>query len=411
MTRTGPTSLTIFTTAIIITGNMIGAGILALPINLGPAGLLPSVIGALVVWAVMTYCALIIARQPYLAENENADLPTFFEEVLGKTGKYVSVGANLIIFYGLLTAYLAGVMSVLMNWLHPAIPMWSILCAYFVVVTGLASLGDVFMRKGNTYFILTMWTLFIIMLCMVLPHAHGGEVLAADWVYFISGLPILVVAFNFHNIIPTVCRFLNNDPQAVPKAIWLGSGLGMVMTVAWTVAVMMTLPMESANGVDIITAFKLNEPATIPLDGLIRSPVFVDVALGFAVVAMSTAYIATAVALISFLKDLASGHKVNKLFAWLAAFMPPLVVSIFFPNVFLKALNIVGGVGVGTLFGILPGMLLIKQGEPGSRTRRIGYGLVVFFTIVLVVEVMQELGMLHISPDVEYWSHHSKHLR
>ncbi|MDC0336501.1 tryptophan/tyrosine permease, partial [Pseudodesulfovibrio sp.] len=112
MERTGPGLFTIFTTAIIITGNMIGAGILALPINLGPAGLLPSVIGALAVWAAMTYCGLIIARQPYLQENENADLPTFFEVVLGTTGKWISVGANLIIFYGLLTAYLAGVVTI-----------------------------------------------------------------------------------------------------------------------------------------------------------------------------------------------------------------------------------------------------------------------------------------------------------
>ncbi len=82
MTRTGPGFLTVFTTAIIITGNMIGAGILALPINLGPAGLLPSVIGALIVWAAMTYCALIIARQPYLKENQNADLPTFSRRCL-----------------------------------------------------------------------------------------------------------------------------------------------------------------------------------------------------------------------------------------------------------------------------------------------------------------------------------------
>ena len=57
-------------------------------------------------------------------------------------------------------------------------------------------------------------------------------------------------------------------------------------------------------------------------------------------------------------------------------------------------------------FGILPGMLLIKQGGPGSRMRKAGTGLVVFFLIVLIVEVLQELGMLHISPDVEYWTSH-----
>ncbi len=411
MTRTGPGFLTIFTTAIIITGNMIGAGILALPINLGPAGLLPSIIGALVVWAVMTCCALIIARQPYLAENPNADLPTFFEMVLGKTGKWISVGANLIIFYGLLTAYLAGVITIVVNWFDLPVPQWVVLCGYFAIVTALASMGDLFLRKGNTYFILCMWTFFIIMLVMVLPHTHKGDVMAADWNFLVSGLPILVVAFNFHNIVPTVCRFLNNDRKAVTKAIWLGSGLGMAMTVVWTVAVMASLPMEAANGVDILTAFKNNQPATIPLDKMLNSSLFNEVSLGFAVVAMSTAYIATAVALISFFKDLADGHHVNKFFAWIAAFAPPLIVSLFFPNVFLEALDIVGGVGVGTLFGILPGMLLIKQGAPGSMMKKAGYGLVIFFLIVLVVELMQETGMLHISPDVEYWTSHTIHRR
>ncbi len=406
MTRPGPTFLTVFTTAIIITGNMIGAGILALPINLGPAGLLPSLIGAIVVWFVMTCCALIIARQPYLAENPDADLPTFFEMVLGKTGKWISVGANLIIFYGLLTAYLAGVMSVATSWFDFPVPDWAVLCVFFAIVTGLASMGELFLRKGNTYFILTMWFLFIAMLVMVVPHMHKGDVFAADWVFAISGLPILVVAFNFHNMVPTVARFLDHDRKAVTTAIWLGSGLGMVMTVVWTVAVMASLPMESANGVDILSAFKLNQPATIPLDKMIESSWFSKASLGFAVVAMSTAYIATAVALISFIKDLTSGYRVNKLLAWMVAFLPPLFVSMFFPNVFLKALNIVGGVGVGTLFGILPGMLLIKQGGPGSRMRKAGIGLVVFFLIVLIVEVLQELGMLHISPDVEYWTSH-----
>ncbi|WP_319540989.1 aromatic amino acid transport family protein [uncultured Pseudodesulfovibrio sp.] len=58
---------------------------------------------------------------------------------------------------------------------------------------------------------------------------------------------------------------------------------------------------------------------------------------------MSTAYIATAIALISFIRDLVSGRKVNKWFVAAVAFMPPLLVSIFYPDVFLEALNIVGG--------------------------------------------------------------------
>jgi tyrosine-specific transport protein len=239
---------------------------------------------------------------------------------------------------------------------------------------------------------------------MVLPHYRGGDLLASDLRFFTSGLPILVVAFNFHNVVPTLCRVLDHDRKSITRAIWLGSGLGMAMTLIWTVAVMATLPMESANGIDILTAFKDNVPATVPLDQLIRSPLFSKVSIGFAVVAMTTSYMATGVALLSFLKDVGGSYLRNRALTWLLAFVPPLAVGVLYPNVFLEALNVVGGLGVGTLFGILPGLLLIRQGAPGSRRRLGGWVVLAFFSFVLLVETGQELGMLNISPDAEYWN-------
>jgi len=62
----------------------------------------------------------------------------------------------------------------------------------------------------------------------------------------------------------------------------------------------------------------------------------------------------------------------------------------------------VGGVGIDLIFGVLPGMLLIKYGA--GKVRFFGYVIVICFSIVLMYELGQELGMLHIHPDVEYWN-------
>jgi tyrosine-specific transport protein len=404
MTSGSPSRARILTTALIVTGNMVGAGILALPINIGPAGFIPAVLGALGVWALMTCTGLVIARQPFLKENKDADLPSFFEVVLGPVGKWVSVAANLVIFYGLLTAYLAGVASVLVESLGIAVPNWVALAGYFCLATLLASFGEVVLRKSNALLMTIMWVLFGVLVLMVIPHYKGGDPFAADMRFFTSGLPILVVAFNFHNVVPTLCRGLDHDRRAITQAIWLGSGLGMIMTLIWTVAVLVTLPMEAANGVDILTAFTMNVPATVPLDKLIGSRLFSQASIAFAVVAMTTSYMATGVALLSFLKDVGGRHLSNRVLVWVLAFIPPLAVGVLYPNVFLTALNIVGGLGVGTLFGILPGVLLIRQGEPGSRRRLAGWIVVAFFSCVMLVEIGQELGMLHISPDAEYWN-------
>ncbi|QJB55058.1 aromatic amino acid transport family protein [Pseudodesulfovibrio sp. zrk46] len=394
-----------FTSALVVTGYMVGAGILALPINLGPSGILPAVAGALAVWFLMTCTGLVISRQPFLAENEDADLPTLFEAVLGPAGKKFSVVANLVILYGLLVAYLAGVASVAVSSFKIGLPEWAVLVIYFCVATLLASLGDTMLRKGNAVLMTLMWLLFGTLLVLVVPHFQGIDAEAADMKFFTSGLPILVVAFNFHNVVPTLCRVLNHDRKAIDRTIWIGSGIGMTMTLVWTVAVMITLPMESTNGVDIISAFKAGVPATVPLDKLIQSKAFVDASIAFAVVAMTTSYMGTGVSLMSFLKDVAGDRLRSRLALWLVTFIPPLIIGIVYPGIFLEALNIVGGMGIGTLFGILPGILLIKQSAPGSKGRLAGYAVVAFFTIVMLVEIGQETGLLHIAPNIKYWSH------
>lgn len=401
-----PSTAKVLTSALVVTGIQVGAGILALPINIGPAGLIPAIAGALAVWGVMTFNGLVLSRQPFLRENSDADLPTLFEALLGKGGKWVSVAANLIILYGLLVAYLAGVSSVVANSYHVDLPQWVLLLIYFCIATLLASLGDAVLRRGNAILMATMWLLFGALLVLVIPHFEGVNPRAADWRFFTSGLPILLVAFNFHNLIPTLCRTLNHDQKAISKAIWLGSGIGMFMTMLWTVAVILTLPMESANGVDIISAFKAGVPATVPLNNLIRSPLFVDASIAFSVVAMTTSYMGTGVSLTSFLRDVAGERVASPVFLWLLAFMPPLLVGVIYPDIFLKALNIVGGFGIGTLFGVLPGILLVRQPGAGPRTRLAGYGIIVFFLCILFVEFEQEAGLLRISPDVEYWSQH-----
>lgn len=403
MASSSPSAGKIFTSALVVTGFMVGAGILALPINLGPAGLLPSIGGALAVWALMTCNGLILARQPYFERNEDADLPTLFQAAFGPAGKWVSVAANLLILYGLLTAYLAGVAEVAVNSFNLPLPEWGVLLVYFVMATLLASLGNAVLRRGNAVLMTLMWLLFGTLLILIIPHFGGGDLTGADWGFFPSGLPILVVAFNFHNVVPTLCRVLDHDRKAITTAIWLGSGVGMGMTMIWTVAVMLTLPMEAADGVDIISAFQAGVPATVPLDSLISSRLFVDASIAFAVVAMTTSYMGTGVSLAGFLKDVLGPGRGGRFTLWLLTFVPPVLVGVAFPSIFLKALNIVGGLGIGTLFGILPGLLLVRQSPAGSRSRLAGYAIIMLFSCIILVEVGQETGLLQLRPDIEYW--------
>ena len=81
-------------------------------------------------------------------------------------------------------------------------------------------------------------------------------------------------------------------------------------------------------------------------------------------------------------------------------FLPPLLVAVVYPNIFLKALDVVGGVGIVVLFGLLPALMAFMGWK--SPIRRLScLAVIVFSLFVLGMEIMQEAGLLSLHPDVE----------
>jgi len=110
--------------------------------------------------------------------------------------------------------------------------------------------------------------------------------------------------------------------------------------------------------------------------------------------------------LLGFMHDLTDNHfKVSsRLLTVLLSFGPPLAISLVYPDIFLKALDVVGGVGIVVLFGILPCIIGIKKAS-GSMKRYLCVFFLLLFGLFLVLELAQEGGVLHIRPHVEYWKH------
>ncbi|OEU70816.1 MAG: hypothetical protein BA863_11955 [Desulfovibrio sp. S3730MH75] len=396
--------LPVFTVAMMVTGNLLGAGILALPINLGPAGILPAIVGIVLVWALMLMSSYILADQKELMSGETSGLPSFFELKLGPIGKWIAVVADLIILYGVLTAYLVGITSIMVN-LFDLSYGWMVTLIFFAVVAGLTSFGVVILRKCNAVIMITMVITFLILLGMVMPEVNFARAMPMKWDFLPAALPVVLTAFLYHNLIPTVCRELNNDKAAVRKAMFIGSVIGLAMNLSWTLFVFCALPMHGPDGISILHAFQLNLPATVPLSKLLDSSFFTNVGLAFAILSMTAAFMANGIALLDFLHDLGSNtfKMDNKILIWLVAFIPPLFVSLAYPDIFLVAMNVVGGIGVCIFFGILPSFLLLKQG--GTKNKALGWTMLVLFGFIMIFELGQEFGLTHIHPDIDYWIH------
>ena len=400
MTQQSPPVLS---TALVITGNLIGAGILALPVLTGLAGLWPSLVGISLMWALMTATAIILAGQKSLNESATADLPSFFQDELGGLGRWVAVAANLLILFGVLVAYLSAAGPILAA--LTGLPQEMMMVGFFLAATTFTLFGMDVLRRGNALIMLLMWGTFAGLAACTGTHMEPARFEHADWGFLPATLPVLVTAYFFHNIIPTVCRALDHDQKAIRTSIVLGSGIGLVMNLVWAAVVIGALPLAQGPH-SLLAAFKANLPATVPLAAIIPGPTFVTLGSLFALTALTTSYMTIGVSLESFLRDLASrpGRTAPRALTAALAFLPPLAVALVYPNIFLTAMNVVGGVGIDCIFGILPGMLLWKHGH--GAWRALGVGITLAFLGVLVFEVGQELGMTHLLPDAESWTAH-----
>lgn len=79
------------------------------------------------------------------------------------------------------------------------------------------------------------------------------------------------------------------------------------------------------------------------------------------------------------------------------------MISLTHPDIFLTSLNIVGGVGIVVLFGILPAIIALLKARSGNA-RMLAILMLALFSTCLLLEIAQETGFLRIKPQVEYWS-------
>lgn len=390
-------------TACMITGNLIGAGILGLPINTGLAGFIPSLIAMIAGGGMMYFTALILADQVQLnREQVSFDYPSLYQKYFGNIGKWVAVAANVIILYGLLTAYFTGgakVLSSLVGLNTNNMPLFLCFAGSLIAIT---CINLKFIQKLNTVFIIFLAAAFGILTVIGTSHIEPVKLSYQDWRFLPATLPIIVTAFHFHNIIPVVVAELNYDVHAFKRSVMLGMLLAFVMNMVWIAVGIGVLPLTGENS--ILQAYQSNIPATVPMGIQLNSVVFTLVASLFAIVAICTSFLANGVGLMNFIKDLLLGSKLPtpRPLVVLLTFAPPLLTAIFYPDIFLKALNVVGGIGIITLFGILPAGITLMNKSVSKGIKIVAVVTLIFAGSVLVVEVMQEVGMLQLQPNVEY---------
>lgn len=393
---------------LLIAGSCIGAGMLALPIMTGIAGLVPSVFTFLIAWGFMTLTGLLLVEVTSTFK-ERVNIVSMAGRAIGPAGRIISWALYLFLFYSLLVAYISGsgsLTSTYFQTLHGSVvPRWIGSVVFTAIFGVLAYQGTRTVDYWNRIFMVGKILTYLAMIMLGVRYIQPHLLMRAEPIYAAFSLPVLVIAFGYHNMIPTIMNYMNHDAKKVRQIILSGSLLALIVYLIWDIVVLGIVPAEGEWG--IIESLKQGRQASDAVAGILGLSWVATFAEGLALFALLSSFLAQTLALVHFLADAlkVKHEKQESLSLCLLALMPPLAFGIIYPDVFIHALNFAGGICAVILFGVLP-VLMAWKGR--YRDQIVGsyqlFGgkriLIAIFAIAIFIMLFQIASMFHLTPHV-----------
>jgi tyrosine-specific transport protein len=347
---------------LLIVGTSIGGGMLALPISNGPAGFVNSTLLLGLCWFIMVLGALAIL-EVNLWFPPGSNLISMTQATLGLPGKIVAWVAYLFLLYALLSAYIAGGSDVFQSLLHQvslSIPSQVSTFLFVLIFGGIVYSGIRTVDYANRALMFGKFGICLLLLLMVLPRIHTPNLLAGNWHHASSALMILVTSFGFATIVPSLRTYFHNDAKKLRRAIIIGSLIPLIVYIAWDAAIMGVIPLEGEHGLLALLHSKHStSDLTVSLMSVTQNNWITELFRFFSVICMLTAFLGVSLGLLDFLSD---GLKIPKrghtgLLIVLLAYLPPLLLVLFCPGIFITALNY-AGLFVVILLILIPALML-----------------------------------------------------
>jgi len=357
---------------LLICGSSIGVGILSLPIVTGQAGALPTVLLFLGSCIYMTITALLLLETAHLCSN-HANFITLSNKTLNKAGKTAIILSFTFLFYSLTTAYLAKggelTHAILVQATQLDLPAWSG-AGFLAFMTGLLIFrGHHVVDYFNRIFMLGLIATYLYLDTAGIEYFKFKNITHRDWSYSIFVIPFIITSFGYHNLVPTISNYLENDRRKGAIALVASGAILFFIYVIWIVGLQGIIPLEGE--ISFTTSFANQEIVTQPLARLIPSPMIQYCAQYMAIFAIVTSLLAQGLSIIDFMGESFNVKRTQLSRTLLCAmlFIPTLICSQTIPGVFFKALEFAGGIAAMVIFGIIPGLMgwVNRYRSPGLK--------------------------------------------
>jgi tyrosine-specific transport protein len=384
----------VFGGTLLIAATTIGVGMLALPIATGPAGFLPSMVTYLTCWLFML-CTGLLLLEACLWMPKESNLITMAHKLLGPFGRVICWIAYLFLFITIMIAHVSGGGEVLQEIIGISLPSWAYAVFYVLLFSPVVYLGTNSVDRLNVCFFTGVIASYLLFISFSAPYTDFSLLKRSNWSMAYSALPILFTAFTYQVIIPTLVTYMERNVKKIRLTIILGTTIPLVVYLVWELLILAILPLDA-----LVEAQKLGQNAVQPLKDITGHPLLFRIGKAFAFFTLTTSYMALALAFLDFLSDGLKIHKrgIKKLFLCLLVFVPPTLIAITNPNLFLVALGYAGGYSIAILFGLFPPLMVwvgryrkkyINQNRQLFGGKWMLGALILFITIELLIQIFQ----------------------
>lgn len=388
----------VFGGTLLIAGTMVGVGMLALPVATGDGGFLPSAFIYILCWLFMLCTGLLLLEVcSWMPKDSN--LITMSEKLLGRFGKNVCWAVYLFLFLTVMIAHVLSGGAIFHEMTGGSLPTWSASILYVAVFSPVIYLGTKWVDRLNIILMLGVAITYFLFIGVSYPHVDSHLLSRANWPKAWLALPVLFTAFTFQVIIPTLMTYMDRNVKKVRLSIMLGTTIPLVVYLVWEFLILGIVPAEGQNG--LIEAARKGLNAISPLKEFVGSSLVFNIGKAFAFFTMTASYIALALAYLDFLADGLKIEKkgMKKILLCLAVFIPPTIIAITYPHIFITALSYAGGFSCAILFGLFPPLMVwvgryIKKYDHAPLIpsgKLVLASLILFVLVELGIEINQEL--------------------
>lgn len=334
---------------LLIIGTSIGAGMLALPIATAQIGFLGAIILLVACWLLMTSGAfLLLEVNLWLPTNSN--IISMARATIGPIGQVIAWIAYLLLLYSLLCAYIAGgsdlfyflLQSTGLHWPH-----WVAAILFTIIFAILVYLGMHIVDYTNRGLMAIKFSAFFILIFLLTPYISMTKITDGNVLKItsIAAIMVTITSFGYAPIIPSLRIYFAGDVKRLKKAIYLGSLIPLLCYIAWDAVVMGVIPLAGQGGlIEIFHSTTSNSDLVRAIVSTVHSERIDFFFKLFTSICVLTSFLGVSLCLTDFLAD---GLHLDKegysnVLIHLLTYAPPLVIVLFFPGIFIQALEYAG---------------------------------------------------------------------